>query len=72
MHRPVPRGQLPHVPDATICLRLILADLLAPDVVEEVVQAADREYIAREIDRLQFATDRIVAFLDGVQGEPRN
>lgn len=60
-----------------IRMRVILADLITRtaelrDLLAHVSEAADRGYLELEIDRLQATAHRILAFLDGVEGEPRN
>lgn len=57
-------------------IRRIVADLITDagrlrETLPAMREAADREYIAREIDMLQAATHRIVAFLDSVEDESR-
>jgi hypothetical protein len=65
------------VPDATTRLRLLRADVITDvrslrETLEEVTPANDRTYIEREVDNIQAAAHRIVAFLDAIAGEPRN
>ena len=58
-------------------MRLLLADVIAltgelRSTLLELGEPSDRAYVELEIDRLQAAAHRIVAFLDGVEGETRN
>ena len=62
----------------TTKLRLVLADVISNsgsirDLVEaEISEENDWEYLRREVEKMQSAAHRVIAFLDhDVIGEPR-
>jgi hypothetical protein len=64
-------GEFVSMTDASMYLRFLMANVIADagtarTIVSGLPSAGDREYLGRELDRLQSAAHRIVALLDEV------